>query len=93
MKKLDITDFKEEGGELMEAIQNAVTSTQSIIIQDYPSEILMTPWQYEQLSWISGNTYDLTEAEERTINTKECMMEIRIEGVGSAETRKIQTNS
>lgn len=50
MKTLDITEFKQTGEDLKREIANAVESTQSVLIQELPSEILMTAEQFKALS-------------------------------------------
>lgn len=54
MKTLDITDFKKHGMELAEEINSAVWSTQRLIIQPLPDEIVMTQSQFNELSKLSG---------------------------------------
>ena len=46
---LDITDLKEHGLALHEAICNAVKDTQSIVIRQLPNILLMTLAQYQEL--------------------------------------------
>lgn len=50
MKTLDITDWKQTGDALKLEISNAVLATQSTLIQDLPSELLMTATQFIDLS-------------------------------------------
>lgn len=46
---LDITDLKETGVELMQAIHDAVKDTQSVIITTLPNVLIMTSAQFESL--------------------------------------------
>ena len=46
---LDITNFKQEGEALKIEIAHAVKSTQSVLVQPYPSFITMTVKQYQDL--------------------------------------------
>lgn len=46
---LDITPWKQKGWELKVEIENAVASTQSIIIQPLPNILIMTKAQYDDL--------------------------------------------
>lgn len=46
---LDITDFKETGIKLKQAINKAVKDTQSAIVRAYPNKIIMTQAQYDNL--------------------------------------------
>ena len=82
MKQLDITNFTQTGEELHDAITAAVKETQGLILQPYPSEILMTPYQYNQLALASGMDTDTTDAKDRMITTKYNVMEVRLKGVG-----------
>lgn len=59
MKTIDITQSKKTGKELGQEIEDAVASTQSVIIQDLPSELQMTKTQFDDLQATSGmmNSY------------------------------------
>lgn len=59
MKTIDITDSKLKGKELQQQIEDEVSSTQSVIIQELPSELKMTKAQFDNLQATSGmmNSY------------------------------------
>ena len=59
MKPIDITDSKLKGKELQQQIEDEVSSTQSVIIQELPSELKMTKAQFDNLQATSGmmNSY------------------------------------
>lgn len=47
---LDITGLKQRGVELSKAVQEAVRSTQMVIVRAYPNKIVMTRKQYNDLT-------------------------------------------
>ena len=49
MKTINITDSKLKGKELQQQIEDEVASTQSVIIQELPSELEMTKAQFDDL--------------------------------------------
>lgn len=88
MKTLDITDMKEQGKDLYDAITNAVKDTQLFIAQPLPHEIEMTQDQYEQIAYMSGLDMDIEDAENRYVRTELNVMEIKIKGEVNDETRE-----
>lgn len=84
MKRLDITELKQQGMDLANAIEGEVEATQRVIVQPYPSEILMRRDQYDDLAKLSGmvdmlsGTEDEAKPEDRIWVTKYNVMEVRI---------------
>lgn len=58
-KTINITDSKLKGKELQQQIEDEVAATQSVIIQELPSELEMTKAQFNDLQATSGmmNSY------------------------------------
>lgn len=77
MKTLDITEFREKGRELFEAIEKAVGDTQRVLIQDLPNEILMTNTQFDDLNSLSGFT-QMYKSKDRLFQTRYNVMEVRV---------------
>lgn len=81
MKTLDITKSNLKGIELAEQIEGEFAATQSIIVQPYPYELLLTPNQFVDLLESSGSSIENMYGSEtdQIWRTKEgFVMEIRV---------------
>ncbi len=90
MRTLDITSFKETGQDLVNKIAEEVKATQSVIIQDYPDEMLVTEKQFKELLPLEDlmemseyiEIVDLVKVgKEKLWRTPYNVMEIRVEEV------------
>lgn len=84
---LDITDWKQHGQALHEAIDSAVSDTQAWILQPLPNHLVMTQAQFLDLDKLSGNMqemhdYDefgrLTSSTDRLYVTSKNVMECKV---------------
>lgn len=80
MKTLDITEVHHTGQELMDAIEKEFNATQRLIVQPYPSEILMRPDQFQDLMKQAGALVEFYgNNEDRMYKTKEgYVMEVKV---------------
>ena len=77
MKVLDITLFRETGKELSDAIELAVSDTQRVLIQELPSEILMTQAQFRELSDLA-KLPKMYDSKDRLYQTSKNVMEVKV---------------
>lgn len=75
---LDITDWKQHGQGLMNAINNAVADTQRYIIAPLPSFLLMTRPQFDDLMRESGLQSMWADSAEQLYRTKYGVMEVQV---------------
>lgn len=75
MKVMDVTTAHELGAELATAIENEIGYSQSIIIHEMPSVLVLTPKQHASLMEYSGLP---TTARPRFFKTKYNIMELEV---------------
>lgn len=81
MKTLDITQSHLKGLELANKIEDEFNATQSIIVQPYPYELLLTKHQFNDLLIASGSSIEAMygSEEDQIWRTKSgYVMEIRV---------------
>lgn len=82
MQTLNITDLKQTGQELMNAIEGEFNATQSLIVQPYPHEIIMRRDQYNDLMSQAGVMieYMYGNEEDRLYKTADgYVMEVKVD--------------
>src|SRR3990167_2286868 len=75
---LDISDWKQRGAELKQAIIDAVEDTQRVVVRSYPDRIIMTTKQYNMLRPEMSEPIEYAGQEFYLYRTKYNVMEVEI---------------
>lgn len=89
MRQLDITPLKEKGDELKKMIIEGVKDTQRIIIQELPSELLMTKEQFNDLQ-SDPMMQNMFQSNEYLYQTPLNVMEVVVKGVDKIDRKLIE---